>query len=225
MTGASDLSRAVLDDACRSSRVDRGLPSPRGKAQPKPEGDDDGDAQPVPLLQDAPPGTDSAAATSSTRAGFESGFSRLLLLVEKHKRAAAASDASASDVDTVDGEENGSSVHAIPTKLAAAWATSPEAFGVGVVWDERLLKLFKPLCMCRVATANRTRGVRQRLHAVAQESGDDGVQTEKVLGKPVLVCAALGSPPPPTHYDKECTFVPTICPKSQKMAEVNRVRA
>lgn len=177
--------------------------------------------------KDAPTSSSAGAVpledAAEGRAGFESGFSKLFLLVEKHKRVASAVP-SVTDSASVSGDvlPQQAAVEPVPaTRLAAAWQDSPEALGVGVVWDARLLKLFKPLCISRVAAAHRTRDVRRRLRSRVTAPGNASGSPK--ARAPGLVCASLGPPQQAQYYDPECTFTPYICPKSLKLAETNRV--
>jgi hypothetical protein len=57
----------------------------------------------------------------------------------------------------------------------ALWLVSPEAFAHDVLWEPWLLRLFKPLCVSRVATAHRTRGNRRTLTAICRQLLSSGV--------------------------------------------------
>ena len=189
-------------------------------------------------------------SVASERGEFESGFSKLMLLLDKHKRVATEGYGSAASSvrpmsalggDAADGDDEGLSIvtTAEPdfAKVTSAWLTSPEALGIGVTWDARLLKLFKPLCVSRVAAAHRTREVRRRLKSrgltAAQQalkgsspaSRGHSRESSKSKGDGGLVCASLAPPEEAQYYDEECTFEPEICPNSIKIAEAARVRA
>ena len=214
-TGAADISQTILDDACSHSAAYEGLSS-----LPESAGSSSETEQDAPAAVPAVAPVDNAA---EGRAGFESGFSKLFLLVEKHKRVGSSAPFvtdSASVADDVLPQQ--AAVEPVPaTRLAAAWQDSPEALGVGVVWDARLLKLFKPLCISRVSAAHRTRDVRRRLRSRVKAPGNASGSPK--ARAPGLVCASLGPPQQAQYYDPECTFTPYICPKSLKIAETNRV--